>query len=81
MGLCEILIDSILADTGISEQILAQCLAKGLAHKRDAKIFKQLLICDNFLSFKSIMVAKNKEMEIEAVKQLGGSAAARIKID
>lgn len=60
VGLCEILIESILVDTGISEKVLAQCIAKGLSHKKDAKIFKQLLVCDNFLSFKSIMVAKNK---------------------
>jgi hypothetical protein len=29
---------------------------------KDSRIFQQILICDNFLSFKKVMVAKNKEL-------------------
>lgn len=38
--------------------------------ERDSKIFQQILLCDNFLAFKKIMVAKNKELEVEAMKKL-----------
>ena len=39
------------------------------------KIFQQLLLCDNFEAFKKIMVAKNKEMENQAYKEIGGRSA------
>jgi hypothetical protein len=41
---------------------------KGITDKRDHKIFQQVLLCDNFLAFKKIMVSKNKELEIAAVQ-------------
>ena len=37
---------------------------------KDAKIFKQILYCDDFLTFKKIMVSKNKELEVEALKKM-----------
>ena len=37
--------------------------------QKDAKIFQQVLLCDNFLAFKKIMVAKNKELEVEAMRK------------
>lgn len=42
---------------------------KGLKTKR-RRLFEQLLVCDNFLAFKRVMVKKNKEFEVEALKQL-----------
>jgi hypothetical protein len=41
---------------------------KGITDKRDYKIFQQVLLCDNFLAFKKIMVSKNKELEIAAIQ-------------
>lgn len=38
--------------------------------ERDSKIFQQILLCDNFLAFKKIMVSKNKELEVEAMKKI-----------
>ena len=34
------------------------------------KIFEQLLIADNFLVFKKLLVKRNKELELEAIKSL-----------
>ena len=35
----------------------------GLKNKNDRKIFQQVILCDNFLSFKKIMIAKNKRQK------------------
>jgi len=51
-------------ETGISETVLEKCIYKGMKGDRDRKIFQQLLLCDNFLAFKKIMVTKNKELEL-----------------
>jgi hypothetical protein len=49
-------------EIGISEKTLEKCIIKGIRSERDNKIFRQILLCDNFLAFKKIMVAKNKEL-------------------
>ena len=43
---------------------------KGLKNPNHRKIFEQLLIVDNFLVFKKLMVKRNKELELEALKEL-----------
>lgn len=45
-------------------------MIKGLKREKDSKIFRQILLCDNFLAFKRIMVQKNKELEIEALQNI-----------
>lgn len=57
-------------EVGITEKVLEKCIIRGMRSHKDAKIFGQVLICDNFLVFKKHMVAKNKELEIEAMKDL-----------
>ncbi len=47
-------------ETGITERTLEKCINKGMRHEKDRKIFQQLLLVDNFLAFKKIMVTKNK---------------------
>jgi hypothetical protein len=42
----------------------------GLKNKNHRKIFEQILIVDNFLVFKKLMVKRNKELEIEALKEM-----------
>jgi hypothetical protein len=39
-------------------------------HSKNRKIFEQLLIVDNFLVFKKLMVKRNKELELEAMREL-----------
>lgn len=57
-------------EVGISEKTLEKCIIKGIKSERDSKIFQQILLCDNFIAFKKIMVAKNKELEVEALKEI-----------
>ena len=71
MDMCALLLETITQETGISENTLELCIVKGLSDKHDNKIFSQLLLCDNFIAFKKVMVAKNKELEIAAMKQAG----------
>jgi hypothetical protein len=42
----------------------------GLRNKKHKKYFEQLLIVDNFLVFKKLMLKRNKELEYEALKEL-----------
>lgn len=57
-------------EVGIQEKTLEKCIIKGIRSEKDAKIFQQILLCDNFLAFKKIMVSKNKELEIEALQKI-----------
>ena len=57
-------------EVGISERTLEKCILKGMRSEKDAKVFRQILICDNFESFKKNMLTKNKELEILAMKNL-----------
>lgn len=45
-------------------------IEKGLRNKKHRKYFEQLLIVDNFLVFKKLMLKRNKELELEALKEL-----------
>jgi hypothetical protein len=69
-GLSALLLESMIEEIGISEKTLEKCIIKGIKSERDHKIFRQILLCDNFLAFKKILVAKNKELEIEALKEI-----------
>lgn len=53
-----------LDETGITDKQLQKCIIKGLKGDKDRKIYQQVLLCDNFLSFKRIMIAKNKQLEL-----------------
>ena len=57
-------------EVGITEVQLEKCIIRGLKRERDAKVFRQVLLCDNFLSFKKVMVQKNKELEVEAMRKM-----------
>ena len=57
------------------EQFLNVCETgiKNPAHKR---VFEQMLACDNFISFKKLMLKRNKELEAEAAKSVDLSKSA-----
>lgn len=69
-GLTALLLESMIEEVGISETTLEKCIIKGIKSERDFKIFQQILLCDNFLAFKKIMVSKNKELEVEAMTKI-----------
>jgi hypothetical protein len=69
-GLSALLLESMIEEIGISEKTLEKCIIKGIRSERDNKIFRQILLCDNFLAFKKMMITKNKELEVEALTKI-----------
>ena len=59
-----------MAEVGIDEEKFYNIASIGLKDKHHRKIFEQLLIIDNFLVFKKLMVKRNKELELEALNEL-----------
>jgi len=78
------MVDSMVKELGISDELLEKCLMKGLRSKQH-KLFEQILVVDNFLAFKKIMLKKNKELEMEALRKMntekGGHPQPGAKID
>jgi UDP-N-acetylglucosamine transferase subunit ALG13 len=68
----EDMVANLLTELGINEEQLEAQIVKGLKNKPHRKIFEQLLIVDNFIVFKKLMVKRNKELELEAMRQLEG---------
>lgn len=64
------MVEKVMTDVGITEEQLMSYIETGLKSKTHRKIFEQLLIVDNFLVFKKLMVKRNKELELEAMKEL-----------
>lgn len=48
-----------------SEQFIKAC-DKGRKHPKDRRFFQQIFACDNFSSFKKLMLSRNKELEQES---------------
>lgn len=56
-------------EVGLDDDKLAELLEKGFESKHK-KIFNQLLLADDFVRFKTLMVNRNKSLEAEAIKAL-----------
>ena len=69
-GLTALLLESMIDEVGITESQLEKCIIRGLRRDKDSKIFKQILLCDNFEAFKKVRVQKNKELEVEAMRKM-----------
>lgn len=65
-------------EVGLDDDKLAELLEKGFESK-NKKIFNQLLLADDFLRFKALMVNRNKALEAEALKALEKSQVAEPK--
>jgi hypothetical protein len=63
-------------EVGLTDQKLAEIIEKGFLSK-EKKLFHQLLLCDDFLKFKSLMVRRNKTLENEALNSLNNSEIRR----
>lgn len=63
------LFDSVMEEIGLAEEELLELIAQGLESK-NKRLFEQLLICDDFLKFKEVMVKRNRALEKEAANEL-----------
>ena len=65
-------------EVGLDDDKLAELLEKGFQSKHK-KVFNQLLLADDFLKFKKLMVNRNKALEAEAIKDLTEKSAVHQK--
>mmetsp|Transcript_10431 Transcript_10431/g.15600 ORF Transcript_10431/g.15600 Transcript_10431/m.15600 type:complete len:350 (-) Transcript_10431:310-1359(-) len=65
------LMGNLCGELGISEELMAKIINMGLKNSRDRRVFEQIIACDNFMSFKKLMVKRNKELEAEALEMMG----------
>lgn len=64
------MLEELVKEINISEEKFMEQLEKGLKVEAHRRIFEQLLIVDNFIVFKKLMLKRNKELELEALKAL-----------
>lgn len=65
------LFDGMMKEIGLDDEKLVDLLEKGFESKQK-KLFNQLLLCDDFLKFKELMVKRNKALENQALKAMNG---------
>eukprot|EP00743_Colponemidia_sp_Colp-15_P001413 GILK01001550.1.p1 GENE.GILK01001550.1~~GILK01001550.1.p1 ORF type:complete len:467 (-),score=130.55 GILK01001550.1:826-2181(-) len=70
------LLDLHLSELGLSPEALVTALSKGNNQDVHAVILEQLLAAEDFLNFKKLMVRRNMELEIEALKMLSNAMGA-----
>lgn len=67
----EAMMEQLMQDIGVDdEEYLRKIIEIGLKNKKHKKYFEQLLVVENFLVFKKLMLKRNKELEYEALKEL-----------
>ncbi len=53
-------LERLLDEIGVSGDQLLAVVQKGLKHKRHSKFFEQIIIIDNFMAIKGLMLKRNK---------------------
>ncbi|CAD8144960.1 unnamed protein product [Paramecium octaurelia] len=70
-NMIEAMMEQLMQDIGVDdEEYLRKVIEIGLKNKKHRKYFEQLLVVENFLVFKKLMLKRNKELEYEALKEL-----------
>ena len=64
------MLETICKEISITPELFAQAYDRGLRTPAHKRIFEQIMACDNYLSFKKLMLKRNRELEEEAVKML-----------
>lgn len=75
----EKMLEDLLKEINISEEKFMEQLEKGLKVEPHRRIFEQLLIVDNFIVFKKLMLKRNKELELEALRALEQQEAEKTR--
>ena len=66
----EKMLEELIKEINITEEKFMAQVEKGLKVEGHKRIFDQLLVVDNFIVFKKLMVKRNKELELEATRAL-----------
>lgn len=66
----DVLLENLTLEINITSELFVKAIAMGLKNKQHRRIFEQIIACDNFLSFKKLMIKRNNELEQEALHAL-----------
>jgi hypothetical protein len=64
----ENLLEKMMQEIGASQEAFLLAAKKGLETEEDKKYFEQLIACENYLYFKSMMTKRNMQLEEQAFK-------------
>jgi len=64
------MLESFVGDLGVTAEQFLDVIKAGLQNPEHKKIFEQLLLIENFVVFKKLMVKRNKQLELEAIQAL-----------
>ncbi len=64
------LLENLCQELNISPELFVKACNKGVKTPAHRRIFEQVIACDNFLSFKKLMIKRNRELEAEALKMM-----------
>jgi len=67
----ETLLDYLLADLEITQEQFLRSAKYGL-ESENKKYFEQIIACDNYIYFKSLMVKRNLQLQDETYKMMVG---------
>ena len=66
----ELLLNNICIELGATHEMFFKVVKAGLKNPKHKKYFEQVLATLNFMSFKKLMIKRNKELELEALQML-----------
>lgn len=66
------MLEKFINEIGVNRDQFLDVIKTGVANKQHKRIFEQLLLIDNFIVFKKLMVKRNKQLELECLKELKG---------
>lgn len=64
------MLSDLIAELGINEEQFVKVIERGLSTLEHKKVFNQVVLVENFLVCKKLMLKRNKELEVEALKAL-----------
>ena len=73
------LLENICIEIGATHEMFYKVVKAGLKNQNHKKYFEQVLATLNFMSFKKLMVKRNKELELEALQMLQSEGHANIE--
>lgn len=74
-----LLFDSMMEEVGLEQEKLLELISIGMRGKY-APLFEQILIADDFLKFKAIMLKRNNELEQIAFQELERSRHSKAPV-
>lgn len=75
----DLLLENMCIELGASHEMFYRVVKAGLKNPTHRKYFEQVLATLNFMSFKKLMVKRNKELELEALQMMQTEGHANVE--